>query len=83
MSKHHISHSQQRMLNDVQRLGKEQLIELYGIEVSEDGTVFDPTENRKFDDLKEWAMYIGEQDDDDNYGTFSKITSPPAYDDEY
>jgi hypothetical protein len=70
------------VLNDVRSLPIEKLIDLYGIEVSEDGTVFDPTENRRFDNLQDWAECVAEQEDDSNYSTFSKIGGRYAFDDE-
>lgn len=83
MSKHHVSLTQSRVLNDVRTLPPQELTELYGIEISDDGSVFDPTENRRFEDVAEWAQYIASQDDDDNYSSFSKIGGRHAFDDEY
>ena len=83
MSKHHVSHTQSRVMNDVRTLPAEELVDLYGIEISEDGSVFDPTENRKFQSVSEWAQYIAEQDSDDNYGSFSKFGGKHVFDDEY
>ncbi|TFG94101.1 hypothetical protein E4H12_15805 [Candidatus Thorarchaeota archaeon] len=82
MSRHHISLTQARVLTDVQTLPTEEITNLYGIEVSDDGTVYDPTENLKFPDLDEWATHIAEQDDEDNYSSFSKIGGKHAFDDE-
>lgn len=74
MSKQHVSHTPSSVLNDVRTLSTEELVNLYGIEISmDDGTVFDPTENRRFDNLTEWAIYVVEQDDENNYGSFDKF----------
>ena len=70
------------VLNDVRLLPVEEIVSLYGIEVAEDGTVFDPTENQKFANLNEWAMYIAERENEDNYGSFSKIGGRHGFDDE-
>lgn len=82
MSRQHVLHVQSKVLNDVRTLPSDELIALYGIEVSNDGSVFDPTENRKFEDIDEWAQFIAELDDDDNYSSFSKIGGKYAFDDE-
>lgn len=83
MSRHNVSHTQSRVLNDVRTLSRQELIDLYGIEIAEDGTVFDPTENQKFKSLTEWASFIDERDDENNYGSFSKIGGKQYFDDEY
>ena len=79
----HVSHSHTRVLNDVRTLPNEELATLYGIEINEDGTVYDPTENRTFDDLNDWATYIDEQEDDDNYSSFNKIGGKHSFDDDF
>jgi len=83
MSKHHVSDTHSRVLNDVRRLSHEQLVELYGIDIDNDGSVFDPTENQQFDTLEDWARFISERDSDDNYGSFVKRGGKHRYDDEY
>lgn len=83
MSRHHVSHTKDRLLRDVQALSAEELKTLYGVEVEEDGRVFDTTENRYFQDLTEWAVYMAEQEDDSMYGSFTKIGHKTRFDDEY
>jgi hypothetical protein len=82
MSKHQIIHSQSRVLKDVAALPPQDLIQLYGIEIAEDGTVYDPTENQKFKSLAEWAEFVAVTDDENNYGSFNKIGGRHAFDDE-
>lgn len=83
MSKHHVSDLQTRVLNDVHRLSPEELADLYGIDIAEDGVVFDPTENQRFDTLEAWADFIARQENDDNYGAFIKRNGKSRFDDEY
>ena len=83
MSKHHVSHSKDRYLRDVKAMSKEELINLYGIDIEDDGRVFDSTENRYFDSLTAWAIYMAEQENDDMYGSFTKIGHKGRFDDDY
>lgn len=64
-------------------LTKDELNDLYGIELREDGTVFDPVENRKFKTLTAWLEFIEEHEQDEMYGSFEKRGSSKYYDDEY
>jgi hypothetical protein len=79
----HDSDTQSSVINDIRRLSPEELIELYGIDIGENGTVFDPTENQHFATLEQWAEYIAQQEDDNNYGTFIKRNGKGRFDDEY
>lgn len=81
MSRNHV-HSQGRVTNDLQRLSEEQLLELYGIEIYDDGMVYDPAEDKWFDDLIEWAKYIDDLENEENYGSFSKIGGKQGFDDD-
>ncbi len=69
-------------VGDIQRLSHEELEQLYNIEIDEDGSVFDQTLNSSFETLEEWAQHIDDQEDDENYGTFTKIGGRQPYDDE-
>lgn len=83
MSRHHVSHNNDRLLREVKVMTPEQLKDLYGIEIEEDGRVFDSTENRYFDNISRWAMYMAEQEDEDQYGSFTKIGHKGRFDDDY
>lgn len=50
------------IINEVNHMGTEQAKELYGIEIYEDGTVYDPTYNEYFDGVASWAAYTVEQE---------------------
>ena len=65
------------------KLSKEELSDLYGIELHDDGTIFDPVENRKFKSLAAWLDFAEEQEQDDRYGSFEKTGGSRYYDDEY
>lgn len=80
MSKSHCSSTQ--VLHDIQALPQEDIVELYGIEVNEDGSIFDPMENRTFTNLLEWATFIDQQEADENYGTMVKLGGKVKFDDD-
>jgi hypothetical protein len=82
MNKHFAS-TKSKVLNDIIRMNKDQLIDLYGISLEDDGTVYDPTEMKTFSNLREWANYIAELEEEDNYGSFQKRQSKYTFDDEY
>lgn len=67
MSRHHHVHANEvtHVVNDVRRLSVEEAQITYGIEIHEDGSVFDPTYNRKFTTIGEWAEFSVEQDEMD------------------
>lgn len=84
MSKHHVPHTRGVMMSEVFRLSQEDLVDMYGIEIDpETLEVFDPTENRHFANVEEWAKYLDEMDADDNRGAFIKIGGRQPFDDEY
>jgi hypothetical protein len=49
-------------LQDIQTLTNAELVERYGIRFEEDASIFDTVEAMWFNDLKEWAIYIEDQD---------------------
>ncbi len=65
MSRHHHVHASEvtHVVNDVRALPKEDAERIYGIELREGGTVFDPTYNREFASIGEWADFSYEQDE--------------------
>jgi hypothetical protein len=84
MSKYHVPHARGVMMNEIFRLSYGELEDLYGIEIDEDTLgVFDPTENKHFPSLEEWAKYLDDIEADDNYSKFTKIGSRQPFDDDY
>ncbi len=64
MSKKHATVAQQtqQILHDVKVMPKEQLEGLYGIEVKDDGTVFDIAYQQTFPNIATWATFSAQQD---------------------
>ena len=65
MSKHHHSttaHEIAYIITQVKTLSEEEVQSLYGIELLEDGKVFDPTYNQEFPSVGEWVAFNVEQD---------------------
>lgn len=68
-------------LHDIKVMSKQQLEDQYGIEFQIGSKqVWDPVENKMFNDLVEWATYVAEQDDSSEF--FSKFTRN-SWDDDY
>lgn len=65
------------------KLSTEELYEIYGVELNEDGTVFDTIERKKFKTLAAWMQHAEEQEREDQYGSFEKTGGRYSYDDEY
>lgn len=68
MSRHHHVHAHDvaHIVNDINRMSSpEEIRMVYGIEVNDDGTVFDPTYNRTFATVTDWADFSVEQDEVD------------------
>ena len=82
MNKHFVS-TKSKVLNDIVRMSKDQLIDLYGISFEENGSIYDPTEMKTFSSLREWANYIAEIEEEENYGSFQKRQNKHGFDDEY
>lgn len=51
------------IVNEVKRLDEDEVKSLYGIELLEAGSVYDPTYNKTFDTVAQWAEFNIEQDD--------------------
>jgi hypothetical protein len=66
MSKHNhnvIAHEVSFTINEINKLTEDEVRSIYGIELLENGKVFDPTYNKKFESVGEWAEFNIEQDD--------------------
>lgn len=69
------------VMNDIRTLNADELEDLYAIEIYEDGTVWDLTEGRMFDDLHDWALFTESLEDEDNFAHASRIGSKARWDD--
>jgi len=83
MSRHHHIHAHEvtHVVNDVKNLSRDEVERIYGIEIKEDGSVFDPTYNRSFISIGEWADFSFEQDEMDYTEGFGH--GKQTYDDYY
>lgn len=63
MSKYHPPRSQERVARAIQTMSSEEVEQYYGVEINEDGTVFDVCEGKVFDTLVEWALFMDESED--------------------
>jgi len=75
-----IDTSHSKVFQDVREMTKEELQDLYGITINEDGSVSDPTEGKQFPSLNDWAAYMAELDY--SYRSFEKIGGKYHFDDE-
>lgn len=57
----------------------EDVMDEYGIEIYEDGSVYDPCEDREFDTLIEWAVFMDTECSE--HGSFEKVYGRSKYDD--
>ena len=56
------------IIHDIQTLSKEELENLYGIQINEDGSVFDPVTNKSYDTIQLWA---GDQEEEDDWEMYT------------
>ena len=73
--RHHssVAHQVGRLVHDVSTFEKQESESLYGIEIHDDGTIFDLTYQMNFKSLHEWAEFTVEQDSE--HETYEEITS--------
>jgi hypothetical protein len=67
--------------SDIFKLSQNELYDLFGVELQEDGSVYDPIEDKTFATLAVWKSYADDQEQDDHYGSFQKFGGKYAYDD--
>lgn len=60
-----------RIHHDIISMSSAELESTYGIEIDEDGTVWDDLEGMEFHSLSEWADFCDSQDEDQ--GSFIKV----------
>lgn len=57
-----ISNEVSHVVNEVNRLSKDEVKTLYGIELLDNGKVYDSTYGKTFKSVSEWAVFNIEQD---------------------
>lgn len=60
MSKHYSSYTPDSVTRAIKTMSIEEIADQYGIEISDDGTIYDPMDQRQFDSIVEWALYMDE-----------------------
>lgn len=67
MSRHHhkAAETAETIQHDLNDLTEEELKHRYGIEINEDGSVFDSAYNMKFKSIGEWVSFEAEQSEMD------------------
>lgn len=83
MSKFHVSHSPESVVRAIQTMSIEEVEQQFGIEVDEDGSVWDACEGRSFDTLKEWALYMDECEEQAYEATMYRGNVRYGFDDDY
>jgi hypothetical protein len=68
-------------MNNIFKMSSDELYDAYGIEVDEDGVVYDPVDDREFQSLAAWKLYADQQDQ--GSARFEKTGGGRYYDDEY
>lgn len=67
MSRHHhhtITNDVRSILHEISTLSSAEVERLYGIEINEDGSVYDLGTSMTFDNISAWAEYTAEDDFD-------------------
>jgi len=60
---HAISSDVEHILHDINHMSVSEVENLYGIVFEENGVVFDPVENKRFNSVSDWAIFEAEQDE--------------------
>lgn len=68
------------MKHNTTKLSKDDLYDMYGIELNDDGSVFDPVENKSFVSMSAWQYFVKQQENDNMYGGMEKTNSRYVYD---
>jgi hypothetical protein len=71
--RHNASSEVAHLVAEIRRLTPEQALEIHGIELNSDRTVFDTAYEQAFKNLNEWAAFVVAQEmsdeDEDDYET--------------
>lgn len=70
-----------RIMFDIQTMTNAELTEAYDITIDEDGNVWDTLECKEFDNLRQWANYTTELEEDER-APFLKFSGKYGYDDD-
>ena len=73
--------SSKTIMHDINVLSSAELELQYGVSIDPDGSVWDPLEGTWFDSIREWALFVISEEDDQQM-SFSKIAGKNKYDDE-
>jgi hypothetical protein len=61
------NHEVNRLVNYAKKATPEELMDDYGIEILENGKIYDPVEDMTFNNLAEWAEDVVSYDIEDDY----------------
>lgn len=82
MSHKHYAPQVRGVMHDIQVMSYDEIQDYYGIEIDNDGSIWDPLEGKSFKDIHEWATFAAEQEEDVKYDNFTKIGGKRYYDDD-
>lgn len=83
MSKYHASHSPQSVVRVIKTMTLEEIEAEYGVQIDEDGSVWDPLDMKEFHTLAEWALYMDEIEEQEMEASMYRGHSKYAFDDDY
>lgn len=68
MSKHRSQASEiAHVRAEIKRLSKDEIYQIYGIILNEDGSVYDELEEETFPNLSDWLKFYVEESEEDEY----------------
>lgn len=72
MNRHHYTHSKEteNIQHDFVTMDREEFEDLYGVELLEDGGVFDPVVNKHFDTFESW---VADQVKEEEFAEFEHV----------
>lgn len=83
MSKYHNSHAPESVVRVIKAMSTEDIEQEYGVEIDEDGSVWDGCEGRSFSSIAEWALFMDECEDAALEAVMCKGNVRYAFDDDY
>lgn len=81
MTHKHYHTNQSSVVHAIKTLPIFEIVQQYGIEIEDNGHIWDVVEQRRFTTLEDWAVYMDELNNDELYDNFSKIGSKQLFDD--
>lgn len=77
-------HAYSRVMHDIQSMSTEELEQSYGIDIAEDGSVWDVCEMKTYETITMWATAMNELEREDAaYVPASSRSSKSRYQDDY